>query len=184
MIVCLGWGSLIWDPKKLPLAGDWHDDGPELPVEFLRQSKNGRLTLVIDPESPKQRVLWAPLSVKLSSEAVSALSTREETETDRPIGRWPEPRSSYACADVIEHWAHSCGFDGVVWTALGPKFPNERGRPTEAEALEYLGNLVGEARRLAEEYVRKAPTQIGTPYRRAIEEALGWSPLEGEVAKS
>ncbi|HPC62819.1 MAG TPA: hypothetical protein PKX23_19315 [Verrucomicrobiota bacterium] len=60
-IAILGWGSLIWDRRDLPITGDWQGDGPVLPIEFSRISDNGlpappdfasrqagRLTLVID----------------------------------------------------------------------------------------------------------------------------------------
>jgi hypothetical protein len=40
--VCLGWGSLIWDPRELPIAVEWQTNGPLLAVEFARQSKKGR----------------------------------------------------------------------------------------------------------------------------------------------
>ena len=59
MIVCLGWGFLIWRPGDLPV-GDWRDDGPELKVEFVRESTDHRLTLVLDPDAddPVVSVNW------------------------------------------------------------------------------------------------------------------------------
>ena len=47
--------------------------------------------------------------------------------------------------------------------------------PSLVEALEYLGRLEGQVRAHAEEYVRKAPSQIDTPYRRAIVEQFDWN---------
>ncbi len=44
-IVCLGWGSLVWKPCVLRCKGDWHGYGPELPLEFARVLRDGRLTL-------------------------------------------------------------------------------------------------------------------------------------------
>ena len=37
-IACLGWGSVIWDPRALPIQREWFKDGPFAPVEFTRQS--------------------------------------------------------------------------------------------------------------------------------------------------
>jgi hypothetical protein len=34
-IVCIGWGSLVYEPRELA-CGRWHDDGSSLPVEFVR----------------------------------------------------------------------------------------------------------------------------------------------------
>jgi hypothetical protein len=61
---------------------------------------------------------------------------------------------------------------------MPPKFKGEDGRsPTESEAVAYLDSLTGEARELAREYVRKAPPQIDTRYRREFASKLGWTEL-------
>jgi hypothetical protein len=46
-IVCLGWGSLVWNRGGPPLVTEGNEDGPAIPIEFARQSDNGRMTLVI-----------------------------------------------------------------------------------------------------------------------------------------
>jgi hypothetical protein len=43
-IAILAWGSLIWNPRYLPLASEWVLGGPVLPIEFARVSADGRLT--------------------------------------------------------------------------------------------------------------------------------------------
>jgi hypothetical protein len=175
MIVCLGWGSLIWCPQKLPLKNQWHNDGLHLPIEFLRQSLDGRLTLVIDPNSRSVPVLWAELMVCDLSDAVEQLRIREGT-TSKKIGRWPEV-NGYEYGNEIGDWAKSKGINGVVWTALGPKFAGiDDRRPSQSEAIKYLDELTGDERKLAREYVEKAPTQIDTHYRRAFATDLGWRP--------
>ncbi len=173
MIVCLGWGSLIWDPQQLPTKGDWQNDGPALPVEFLRQSNNGRLTLVIDPESIPQQVLWVELEVCTISDAVKQLAIREGT-TSKNIGQW-HCENGFEFGEKICDWAKSRGISGVVWTALGPKFHGANGlRPSQDDAVAYLSGLNGEQKRLAKEYVQKAPLQIDTDYRRAFATKPGW----------
>jgi hypothetical protein len=54
-IAVIGWGSLPWDPRELRVEGQpgqqFTADGPALPLAFSRVSKDGRLTLVIDPKT-------------------------------------------------------------------------------------------------------------------------------------
>ena len=47
-IAVLAWGSLVWDPGDLQVAADFAPNGPLVPIEFCRASRDGRLTLVID----------------------------------------------------------------------------------------------------------------------------------------
>jgi hypothetical protein len=122
-IGCLGWGSLVWNPGGLPVKA-WGHDGPELPVEFARQSADGRITLVIASGSVAVPVQWSKLEVASLSEAVGALAKREGVPNPSDIGRWPSPVGmSFDQIDVIEAWARSKTLDGVVWTALPPGLP-------------------------------------------------------------
>jgi len=198
-IACLGWGSLVWEPGSLPLRPRprWFTDGPELPVEFARQSSRDRMTLVIvPPEAAEPRpVLWAYLTCPDMAEAHEALARREWgidplprrwTTQDwiswkkRTIACWTQlAGSNSANAQQIAAWANGKKLDGVVWTILPPKYQEENGRvPSVAEILNYLKDLYDSKPKRhanAEEYVRKAPPQIRTNYRAAIETSLGWT---------
>lgn len=177
-IVCLGWGSLIWDPRTLLLASGWYPDGPQLGLEFGRQSSDGRITLVLNPSSPPVQVLWARLASASLSQAVADLAAREGT-TVRNIGVWPAKPPGSAMAEQIGLWAKRHGVDAAVWTALPPKFDGVTGRmPSKEEVLHYLNSLTGEKRDRAEQYLRRAPAQIRTGYRSAIEQRLGWTASE------
>ena len=182
MIACLGWGSLIWNPKDLPVQGDWHSDGPQLPVEFTRVSTDGRLTLVITEGAPLVSVLWSPLSATALDKGVQVLARREEIRepnAHRSIGVWSAARSSlHTEATVIGEWARERNLTAVIWTALKPGFPDSRGSSlTCEEALAHLQSLDSKGQARAEEYIRRAPAQVSTPYRTAIEEQLGWTPV-------
>jgi hypothetical protein len=178
MIVCLGWGSLIWRPEKLALKEPvrWHPDGPVLPVEFARKSQKSRLvTLVLMDEGPAVPLFWAEMTSTDVDEARSDLAQREGTSVSR-IGFYPSAEY-FPYTEAISLWAREKGIGGVVWTALPPRLHDDGEVPTAEDVVAYLRSLDGETKTRAEEYVRKTPLQIKTPYRSTIERELGWTPL-------
>lgn len=175
MIVCLGWGSLIWNPGALEIEGNWHDSGPNLSIEYLRHSKDGRLTLVIDENGKKSRVLWAQMLQKDLELAKENLRIREGRIDKNYIGVWTKGDESPNAIADLDIWAKSIGCTAIIWTNLPPKFKGEvNRRPSLTEAILYLDGLEGEPRALAEEYIRKTPAQIKTSYRAKFEEHFGW----------
>lgn len=177
-IACLGWGSLVWDPRELPICREWFKDGPFAPVEFTRQSSNRRMTLVIDPSARPVRVLWALMLPSDLQSAQKALKDREGiTATDwlPLIGSWERGDTAPENIPDLPQWAEDRGLDAAVWTALKPKFADEERSPSIDEVIRHLRELSGTARDHAKEYIERAPRQIDTDYRRQIEAALGWS---------
>lgn len=182
LITCLGWGSLVWDPRQLPVRGTWFTDGPFLPIEFARQSLNGRMTLVLAPKTfPLVRSLWKPMSVATLNEARSALGMCECPKNEEPkscVDYWPRGCKKKFVARQVGEWAKGLQVDAVVWTNLAPKFNDEDNRiPTAEEVVTYLRGLQGEKRKKAEEYIRWTPRQVDTQYRKAIEAEIGWTPV-------
>lgn len=76
-IAILGWGSLIWCPGSLRIKTRWRLDGPRLPIEFARISRDGRLTLVIHPSSDDQPTYWAVSELTTLDAARKNLRERE-----------------------------------------------------------------------------------------------------------
>lgn len=185
-IACLGWGSLISDRRDLPIRGKWFCDGPMLPIEFARKSSDGRITLVIVPDTfPFLRSLWTPLAVTTLNEAREALGRRECPKATNPeecVDYWPGGSKNSKAAKEIGKWARGLRIDVVVWTNLPPKFDGKKEGevPSAEEVVAYLDSLRQEQRELAEHYVRMTPRQIDTDYRRVIEARLGWTP-KGEL---
>ena len=207
MIVCLGWGSLIWDIDGLPVeklkrnlpippwvlspeggdVGDWKPDGPEVRVEFVRQSSCDRLTLVLYDAAERQPCLWARMTVGTPNEAVRALTKREYRKIPEEkiddwskinIGRWSKGKAAPTPIPSLGVWANDRNIEHVIWTKLRPKFCSLPVAPTEDQAVAYLRRLSGKKRAAeAEKYVRRAPPQIDTAYRRRIIRCLGWTPV-------
>jgi hypothetical protein len=177
-IACLGWGSLIWDPRELPLRSQWFEDGPFGRVEFARQSRDGRITLVLHESAEFVRLLWAHMDATELSVAVEALSNREGiTERNRlaSIGFWKSLDPEATLISGLPAWALAHGVEAAIWTSLGPKIGAEDRMPSGDEVLAYLKSLRGSPRRNAERYVRSTPPQVDTNYRRRIAAELGWN---------
>jgi hypothetical protein len=204
-VVCLGWGSLIYKPAhhagapleaqgvragQVDAGGSWRADGPRLPLELARSARSTDPdelypSWVILPGGPESTTLWAPL--RLPDEvggdldrgllhAAHALAAREGVDVSR-IGRWPAGDPADAVTAVIATWADAHQLDGVVWTALTPRWLDAERAPTHDEVLDLLRELSARgAAAYAEDYIRCTPAQTTSPIRTAIERELGWTP--------
>ena len=176
-IACLGWGSLIWNPGDLPIRGYWFEDGPLIPLEFARESHDRRITLVVVPTARPVRSLWALMDGEDLKEMRQRLSVREGRTKLENIGSWSCGEASPCCIPELDEWALARKLDAVIWTALPPRFKEENGTvPEETDVVNCLRKLRGAIRDEAERYIRQAPRQIDTAYRRRIEAEFGWFP--------
>lgn len=74
-------------------------------------------------------------------------------------------------------WVQARNVDAVSWTALPHSCDKDKpDRIVSSDVVvAYLCGLTGRLRHSAERYIRNAPPQIDTPYRRAIGAKLGWT---------
>ena len=183
-IAVLGWGSLIWDQKKLKVSQDWKNDGPILPIEFARISSNSRLTLVLKNNAKQVQVLWNYIDTEDFNVARENLREREDTPNIERIGfvnimnNTKTNRNENITRLIIE-WAKKKELDAVIWTDLGTKFKDKINLKLNLEnIISYLGSLPPDKQELAKEYFVKAPEQIKTEYRNDIQETLNWKKRE------
>lgn len=178
-VACLGWGSLVWDPRELAIRRHWFEDGPLIHVEFVRQSRDGRITLVLTQTECPVRSLWAVMDTTDLATAKANLRIREgipSKNEGRDIGAWSCDQPSPALIPNLAEWASAQGVSHVVWTNLRPKFSGDDNTiPTADQVAQYLASLTGNQRIFAEKYIRLAPSQIDTEYRRKIEAMLHWT---------
>ena len=187
-IAILGWGSLLWQPKDLQFDKEigWSKNGPMLPIEFARISKDGRLTLVITKDVKEVKTYFAISSYESEEEAVLNLAIREGCGREQ-IGSYDKSKKNFSKEVFFENnilkWIKNTGIDVVIWTNLGEKWEvkNDDGEVIDTivpdERVEYLKKLKNNKRALAEEYIRRTPTQIDTHYRSLIEKELDWKPI-------
>jgi len=116
------------------------------------------------------------------------LATREGIKKEKiemHLGVWDRDKHSADKEEdqilrAIDMWAINLNLDAVVWTNLKPKSPDKKERfPSFGELREHLSKKCSyEERSNAENYIRRTPRQIDTPYRRRFEIEYGWSPVE------
>ena len=183
--VILGWGSLLWDEGRFPLRlkSEWDSDGPSLPLEFSRvsQSRNGTLTLVVDPVIGENcQSSFAISAQKHLDDVICDLRCREGTVLRRigfvdTVSGAQRSNVHSDLAGVLRNWAQERGVSSVVWTDLPSNF-NEggRGQFSVEAAARYLRGLDAEGARKAREYIERAPESISTPLRRHVEKSEWW----------
>ena len=182
-IAVLGWGSLIWNPTDLKIEDCWKTDGPFLPIEFARISKNWPLTLVVYPNASDVQVLWAFSAFKNFGEAIENLRYREGTSLNNIGFVCLQNKNNYChhahtkILPPIKCWAANKSIDAVIWTDLCSNFKEKRGKEfNEDNVIEYLRSLNDATRCRAKEYICKAPKQIETKIRGRIAQEFGWIP--------
>jgi len=173
-IAVLGWGSLIWCPGQLKIGSLWHTDGPALPIEFARISKDGRLTLVIHAETVEQRTFWAMMEPDELSKSVVNLADREGCNP-KAIGMADVNRASSETS--INDWlGQRTDIDAVIWTNLRTNWRDKRNCEFSCQdALAYINGLGRQKRERAEQYIRNAPSQIQTQLRALLRSTLRWT---------
>jgi hypothetical protein len=182
-IAILGWGSLIWDPGALALASEWTPGGPTLPIEFSRVSRNGRLTLVIDPVNGDPVTTRFAISRRETlQQAIRDLQTREITG-EKFVGFVDLRSTNHRCRHdsaciVIRAWAVRSAVDAAIWTDLPSNFLEATGCQFSVDnALSYLAGLSGSTAELARSYIERAPVEVDTEVRRRASRV--WRTIEG-----
>jgi hypothetical protein len=175
----LGWGSLLWEGGTDfdRWHDDWRYDGPSVNLEFSRvsSSRNGALTLVIDPENGSTTtVAWCLSKRKDPRDAVADLRCREGCPI-RAIARLDlslagNSTPTYEGAAAIAEWARTQKLDVVIWTALESNFEAKVKESFSIPAsITYLKKLPRHAKVKAAEYVWRAPDFVRTRLRTALE---------------
>ena len=182
-IAIVGWGTIVTEPRGLPIAGTWQTDGPQLWIEFSRISRSserkGCLTLVIDEKSNSEVTTYHVPSQR--TELVPAIADLQQREGKSALGKigYCEVAArrfsvnalslhAKSCGRILA-WAQAKGFDAVIWTALTRRFEEVVGLPFSPDAaLNYLNGLPASTREKALAYIHSVPAQIMTPFRRLL----------------
>ena len=182
-IAILGWGSLLKRPDELSIRGEWHNDGPRLPIEFARISKGGHLTLVIAPRRRLIRTYWALSGHNTLTDAIDNLANREGTSDLENIGYVNADGGQRARFPTyipqLRAWMKRRSLHAVIWTDLEANFQEKREKKlTTKAAVDYLRARAPSVRAKAADYVQIAPPQSRTQLRPHLEKELGIKPRQ------
>ena len=187
-IAIVAWGSLVWNPGCLPFSGLWQQCDLKLPIEFSRKSSDGRLTLVVDFEHGCESPMYIALSARTElSDAVADLRDREQTIIAR-IGWYDKNKSRKKTSEArttdselekslhtkvakrVAKWIKSTDYDAAIWTALASNYLKEmKSNFSIDHAMNYLSKLGDKEKRLAFDYIHRAPDLIKTKLREKFE---------------
>lgn len=119
VVACIGWGSLVRNSRGLQIEQPWREDGPRVKVEFLRQSRGDRITLVLDSSAAWVPSLWAPMKLTDIDAAADDLREREEipVQYQRNVGRWSVGEPQPHLIEDLPEWAKARGIDSVICTS-------------------------------------------------------------------
>ncbi len=178
----LAWGSLIGELNEKfdkHREQQWQHDGPVLPIEFSRisSSREGALTLVIDPDNGALTKTWYAISKRLDpQDAACDLITREgtvirniglyDTRTDTSRSRW------CFVTDKVRSWLEAKNFRAVVWTDLPSNYTDKTSKLfSPSDAVIYVAGISEAGKAAARHYLATVPEEVETPFRAAAKEA-------------
>lgn len=171
----------------------WHRDGPELPVEFARISKDCRLTLVIHESVQPVKTYWALSAYENMKAAKKDLKNRENCKTDDVHSIEPNRADEIDRTDevtkIVSAWlASKPDLGAAIWTGLPDNWQEKRCMGFNAEdAVIYFESLKPDSAaspdahdrwRKACEYVQNAPAQIQTKVRSLLREKLNLADVQ------
>ena len=182
-IAFIAWGSVVWNPRDLSYHETWVPSKLELPVEFSRKSMDGRLTLVVDFDAGTRLPMYVARSTRTEmQDAIADLRDREQTiharigwfvksTGDKSSARQHDSKLDHAAHDyvvpLVKTWLDTTDYDAAVWTALSANYEKRLGtRFSVAKAVDHLLGLTGTERRLAYDYISRAPDLIQTSLRK------------------
>lgn len=158
-IAILAYGSLIRNPRNLKLKEDWQYGGPELPIEFSKINRDGRLVLSLSPGHTPQATFYATSSFHEPGKAMANLARRE--------GCSIYYIHAFEPVNILqENWLKERGYDHALYCALPSNFEEVRGEKLYGcSAARYLNTLNADAFDEAWEYIENAPEEIHSEVR-------------------